>query len=98
MTRLAGAIEAIRDAVYAVAPGMAAPFVCIDDDLVDDLHLNPYELESLSLIIEDHFSIQVPGYLFETALHRSVSALAEWALGQAQYRSWDELNRQRRSA
>ena len=95
------AVQAVREAIVAASDGdFDLSMVGPDDDLLDDLSLNPLELVSLCLIVEEIFSIDCPDptHLFETAHHRSAASLAEWAIRETDRQAWGELNHQRRRA
>lgn len=98
-TRQEWATRAVREAIATVTE-LALTFIGPDDDLVDDLHLDALEFVSLTLIIEEIFSIDCPdpAHLFETSYYRSAASLAEWALRQSDAHGWNELNQQRRRA
>jgi acyl carrier protein len=95
MSRLHGAIDAIRQIIAQAADIPASSFED-DDDLVEDLGLKTLELVSVGLIIEEIFSIAVPDDLFESALYRTPEALAEWAVRQANAASYQEARAQPR--
>jgi acyl carrier protein len=97
MSRLDGAILAVREAV-AAASTISVDAIEPDEDLLDDLGLDNLELISLALILEEVFSIEVPEAIFETALYRTSASLAEWCIRQSEEASWTETRRQRRRA
>lgn len=105
MSRLAGAILAVRQAIVAASDprkrghGYALEQVGEDDDLIDDLCLCPIELESLGLILEETFQgISVdPETLWRGAWHRTPEALAQWCIRQSDLAAEVELRRQRRA-
>lgn len=99
VTRLVGAIEAVRDAVRAsLDRDPIVPWICADDDLINDLGVTAYELESLSLIVEEVFGIELLDDLWRTPLYRTPASLAEWVLRKADEAAWEETQRQRRWA
>lgn len=87
MTRLAGAIQAVRDAV-ATAAVLPIDTVADDDDLIDDVGLDEIERESLSLILEEVFAITVPDDLWSSPLYRTPASLAEWCIRRSDQASW----------
>lgn len=89
MTRLAGAIQAVHEAV-AAATGLQVDVIDLDDDLATDLILDSMERESLSLIVEEVFSVTIPEELWNSPLYRSVTGLAEWLVRKTEEASWAE--------
>lgn len=96
MNRISGAIQAVLEAV-AVASDLPSAAIGPDDDLVDDLHLDELELESLQLILEELFAIEVPDEIWNTPLYRTAGGLAEWVVRHSESASYAEAQRQRRS-
>lgn len=92
MTRLANAIDAIRDAVVTVSD-FDRGAVFDDDDLVDDLALDRVELESLGLILEEVFALSVPDELWSSPLYRTPASLAEWCIRHSDDAAWREARR-----
>ena len=92
--RLAHAIVAVRDAVFAVSTIPSAR-ILDDDDLVDDLGLDELEFESLGLIISEVFAVDVPDELWHSPLYRTPASLAEWCIRKSDEAAWTETNRQR---
>lgn len=101
MSRRVSAIEAIRRAIDVATSG-AVPFAKIgqDDDLIDDLALDPLELESLGLILEEIFAgISLdPERLWAGPIYRSPESLADWCTRKADEAAWAESQRQRKRA
>jgi acyl carrier protein len=97
VTRLANAIDAIRDAIATVSE-LPAFSVGKDDDLVDDLGLDGLELEGISLILDEIFAIQVPDELWSSPLYRTPQSLAEWCIRRSEEAGWAETQRQRKRA
>lgn len=113
MSRLDGALLAVRQAIetaggfhtsrrsgaldrYFAAQSKARPF-SNDDDLVDDIRLNTFELQSVQWILEEVFSIPVPDEIWNSPKYRTAQALAEWCIRQRDLASEIELQRQRRA-
>jgi acyl carrier protein len=97
MTRLAGAIRAVREAV-AVAAELPIDGIEPDDDLVDDIGLDELERESLGLILETVFNIAIPDELWNSPLYRTPASLAEWCIRKSDEAEWAEVRRQRKRA
>lgn len=91
--RLSRATEAIRDAIAAVSTIPSAR-ILDDDDLVDDLGLDELELESLGLILEEIFGIDVPEEIWGSPLNRTPASLAEWCIRKSNEAAWREVKRQ----
>lgn len=95
MTRLSGAITAVRQGI-ATAAEIAFDSVGPDEDIVDELNLDELERESLGLILEELFCITIPDGLWKTPLYRTAASLAEWCIRQSALAAEIELQRQRR--
>lgn len=93
MSRLPGAIESIRIAV-ATAAEIPLDRIGNDDDLAKDLELNPLQILSVCLIVEEIFSISIPDSLLQRAAYRTPAALAEWAIRESNAASYLEAKRQ----
>jgi hypothetical protein len=91
--RLENATAAVRDAI-ATAADIPHDSVGIDDDLLDDVKLQPIELETLRLILEEIFGASVPDSLWNTPLYRTASSLAEWLIQRSNLASWLEAKSQ----
>jgi hypothetical protein len=90
--RLARATDCIRDAI-AAATGIPLERISDDDDLIDDLALNPLELEGLGLILDEIFAIRVPGHLWAGPIYRTPGSLAEWCIRASEQAAWAEAQR-----
>lgn len=91
--RQSRATDAIRQAI-AAATEIRLAVIGDDDDLIDDLALNPLELESLSLVLEEIFAIRIPAEaLYGSPLYRTPSSLAEWAIRASDQAAWAEAQR-----
>jgi acyl carrier protein len=91
--RQSRATDAIRQAISA-ATEIRLVTIGEDDDLIDDLAMNSLELESLSLVLEEIFAIQIPAQaLYGSPLYRTPSALAEWAIRASDQAAWAEAQR-----
>jgi hypothetical protein len=90
--RLEGAVDAVRESI-AVAAGIPAASIGADDDLYEDLHLDQCEAESLRLVLEEIFGVRVPDCLWNTPLHRTATATAEWLVRAAETAAWQEAKR-----
>ena len=97
MSRLDGAIQAVRQAV-ATASTIPLEAIGPDEDLVDDLSLDDLELISVALILEEVFSIPVSEEIFEQPLYRTPASLAEWLIRKSEEAEWTEVQRQRKRA
>lgn len=87
MTRLEGAIFAVRQAISAAAT-IPLDSIGEDEDICDDLNLDELELESLGLIIDEVFAITVPSELWDSALYRTSATLAEWCIARSTEAAW----------
>lgn len=96
MSRLSGAIGSICEAI-AAAGNIPVERIDPDDDLIDDLAMDTLELESLSMILEEIFSIGIPDDLWRGPIYRSASSLAEWAIRQSDHQAWLESQSNRRA-
>lgn len=92
--RLENAISAVCDAA-CVAAGVPCGmmFVGPDEDLIDDIQLDPLECETLRLILEEVFGVAVPDNLWATPLYRTPSSLAEWLISRSNLAAWIEAKR-----
>jgi acyl carrier protein len=97
VSRLAGATQAVREAI-AAASKIPLDAIKTDDDLLEDLNLDTLEVVSLGLILEEVFSIEVPDGIFNTPLYRTPSGLAEWCIRKCEEAGWAETQRQRKRA
>lgn len=99
VTRLAGAILAVRQAV-ATATNLRVDDIPPDDDLINDLCLDELERESFGLIIEEVFGAHViiPAELWRSPLYRTPASLAEWCIRKSDEASWAETQQQRKRA
>lgn len=94
--RLLGAVDAVSAAIagaLAINPDRIGP----DDDLILDLGMKPIDLESLSLIVDEIFSVQIPEALFKSGLYRTPAALAEWLISRSDERAWQTARAARRA-
>lgn len=100
MSRLDAATEAVREAIAFLArPAIALDEIGEDDDLIVDLELDPYQLESLALILEEMFCVSlIPQSLFKSPHYRTASSLAEWLIRQSTAEAWREAKADRRRA
>lgn len=89
MSRLDGAIQAVRSAI-AAASEIPIDSIGPDEDIVDELSLDDLELISLALILEEVFSIPVPESLFARPQHRCPSSLAQWCIDRSNESEWRE--------
>jgi hypothetical protein len=90
--RLERAIDALRECI-ATAAGIPLEEIGRDDDLIDDLALDEIERESLGLVIEEIFAIQLAETIWRSPLYRSPASLAEWAIRQSDEAAWIEARR-----
>ena len=97
MTRLVGAILAVRQAI-ATAADIPIDSVPADDDLIDDLCLDELERESLGLIIEELFGVKLHARLWSSPLYRTAAALAEWIIRKSEEAAWAERHARRATA
>lgn len=97
MSRLERAVDSVRRAI-ATAADIPFDGVGPDEDIVDDIGLDPLECESLALIVEEVFGVTVPDELWRTPLHRTAAALAEWAIRESDHQAWLSSRRSRRHA
>lgn len=99
MSRLDGAIQAIREAISAATGnGIPAAGIGYDQDIIEEFDLDNLELISLSLILEELFGISIPQAHFESALYRTPASLAEWCIRKSDEAAWRESQRQRHRA
>lgn len=96
--RTRSAVHIVREAVASATDRLALHSIGEDDDILAALHFEPNELESLTLILEEIFSIAVPGVLWRKALYRTPAALAEWLIAESDKAAWIEVRQQRRQA
>lgn len=94
MSRLDRAIDAVCQAIETVSQIPAAK-IERDDDFKADIGLDPLELESLGLIIEEIFSIRIdPEHLFASPIYRTPASLAEYCIRHSELASWAESRRE----
>jgi acyl carrier protein len=87
MSRLDRAIETIRECIATISDVPVAS-IGNDDDLIDDMALDPLELESLALVLEEIFSITVPECVWKAPVFRTAASLAEWCIRQSDLAAW----------